>query len=168
MSVDLTHGNLLAAPVQAVVNPVNCSGVFGKGISSHFRQVYPDLQPSYLRICRQGDLECGKLYPWATHAPKNAIQWVVNLPVCEGLRDPARLDYWISGMQTLALWVREQKVPDLAIPAVVGDDFVLGDLEGEVYAIFADHPCRVLLYLPRPEEDDGVDRRWFTPVRRWK
>lgn len=44
--IELTHGDLLAAPVEALVNVVNTVGVMGKGIALQFRQSYPD-KPDY-------------------------------------------------------------------------------------------------------------------------
>lgn len=45
----LTQGNLLAAPVEALVNTVNTVGIMGRGIALQFKQVYPEMFRDYER-----------------------------------------------------------------------------------------------------------------------
>ena len=48
-------GNLLDAPVDAVVNTVNTVGVMGKGIALQFKQAYPENFRAYEAACRRGN-----------------------------------------------------------------------------------------------------------------
>ncbi|MCY4126786.1 MAG: macro domain-containing protein [Pseudomonas sp.] len=41
--IKLSKGNLLTAPVEALVNTVNTEGVMGKGIALQFKQAFPDM-----------------------------------------------------------------------------------------------------------------------------
>lgn len=39
--IDVDHGDLLRADVEALVNPVNWGGHMGKGLALQFRKAYP-------------------------------------------------------------------------------------------------------------------------------
>ena len=49
--VELTHGNILKADAEALVNTVNCVGFMGKGIALQFKKAYPDNFESYRKAC---------------------------------------------------------------------------------------------------------------------
>ena len=40
--IDLTHGDILVAEAEALVNTVNCVGVMGRGIALQFRKAFPE------------------------------------------------------------------------------------------------------------------------------
>ena len=40
--IEFRQGNLLQAPVEALVNTVNTVGVMGKGIALMFKEAFPD------------------------------------------------------------------------------------------------------------------------------
>lgn len=42
-----TTGNLIAADTEALVNPVNCEGVMGKGLALQFKQAFPANYSAY-------------------------------------------------------------------------------------------------------------------------
>ena len=50
--IALTHGNLLSAPANALVNAVNTVGVMGKGIALQFREKFPEMFRAYETACR--------------------------------------------------------------------------------------------------------------------
>ena len=49
-----SHGNLLEADVEALVNTVNCVGFMGKGIALQFKQAFPENLDAYQRACQKG------------------------------------------------------------------------------------------------------------------
>ena len=50
--IETTHGNLLKAPAEALVNTVNTVGVMGKGIALQFRQAFPEMYRVYEKACK--------------------------------------------------------------------------------------------------------------------
>ena len=50
--IETTKGNLLEAPVEALVNTVNTVGVMGKGIALQFKQAYPAMFRAYEKACK--------------------------------------------------------------------------------------------------------------------
>jgi O-acetyl-ADP-ribose deacetylase (regulator of RNase III) len=46
------RGDILKADVEALVNPVNCVGVMGKGLAFAFKELYPDNFAAYVLACQ--------------------------------------------------------------------------------------------------------------------
>lgn len=40
--IELIDGNILYVDVEAVVNPVNCVGVMGRGLALQFKEMFPE------------------------------------------------------------------------------------------------------------------------------
>lgn len=55
-----THGHLLKAPPEALVNTVNEIGVMGKGIALMFRETFPETARSYERAAKAGQVRVGR------------------------------------------------------------------------------------------------------------
>lgn len=53
--IDVDHGDLLDADVEARVNPVNCVGYMGKGLALQFRKAYPAKRINNLIILLRSD-----------------------------------------------------------------------------------------------------------------
>lgn len=51
--ITYTQGNLLDAPVEALVNTVNTVGVMGKGIALMFKERFPENMKVYALACKQ-------------------------------------------------------------------------------------------------------------------
>ena len=49
-----TQGDIFQQHVEALVNPVNCLGVMGRGLALQFRADYPECFPPYRQACRDG------------------------------------------------------------------------------------------------------------------
>ena len=57
-----THGNLLDAEVEALVNTVNTVGVMGKGIALMFKEAFPENFKLYKQACDRGDIRIGHVF----------------------------------------------------------------------------------------------------------
>ena len=60
--IETTEGNLLNAPVEALVNTVSTVGIMGKGIALQFKQAYPQMFRAYEHACKVGDVQLGKVH----------------------------------------------------------------------------------------------------------
>ena len=49
--IELTHGNLLKADVEALINTVNTVCYMGKGIALQFKQAFPANFAAYAHAC---------------------------------------------------------------------------------------------------------------------
>nr|WED67833.1 macro domain-containing protein [Pectobacterium colocasium] len=60
--ITYTQGNLLDAPVEALVNTVNTVGVMGKGIALMFKERFPDNMKAYALACKHQQVMTGKMF----------------------------------------------------------------------------------------------------------
>lgn len=60
--LEITHGNLLNAPVDALINTVNTEGVMGKGIALQFKQAYPKMYRAYEAACKAREVRLGHMH----------------------------------------------------------------------------------------------------------
>lgn len=57
--MQFTQGNLLEAPVDALVNTVNTVGVMGKGIALMFKERFPENLDAYKAACKEKQVLAG-------------------------------------------------------------------------------------------------------------
>ena len=52
--IKTVSGDMFQSNHEAMVNPVNCVGVMGKGIAAQFKQLYPKMFEEYQGLCLFG------------------------------------------------------------------------------------------------------------------
>jgi len=103
--------------VEALVNPVNCVGIMGKGLALAFKRAYPGVFGEYARACAAGDVVLGRVQIVETKA-KRGPKLIVNFPTKNHWRDSSRLEDITSGVADLVKQVRTRRVRSLAVPAL--------------------------------------------------
>jgi hypothetical protein len=58
----VTQGNLLEAPVEALVNTVNTVEIMGKGIALMFKEAFPLNFRDYEHACKSHEIVVGKMF----------------------------------------------------------------------------------------------------------
>jgi O-acetyl-ADP-ribose deacetylase (regulator of RNase III) len=106
----MTKGNILDSEAEALVNPVNCMGVMGKGLALQFREAYPEMFQDYRRVCLEHHLEPGLLHFF------KADKWIVNFPTKMFWSRPSELRFIKLGLQTLTEQVVIRQIKSIAIP----------------------------------------------------
>lgn len=109
------QGNLLEAPVEALVNTVNEVGVMGKGIALMFREAFPDNARAYESACRSGQVRVGRMFVTRTEAlvgPK----WIINFPTKKHWRHPSRMEWVREGLDDLVRVLRSHDIRSVAVP----------------------------------------------------
>jgi O-acetyl-ADP-ribose deacetylase (regulator of RNase III) len=113
--VRYVEGNLLEADVEALVNTVNTVGVMGKGIALQFRQAFPENYNAYLRACRHGEVEPGRMFVFATGRLTNP-RYIINFPTKRHWRGKSRLEDIDAGLRALVEVVRREGIRSIAVP----------------------------------------------------
>jgi O-acetyl-ADP-ribose deacetylase (regulator of RNase III) len=113
MLIDKT-GNLFDAPVRALVNPVNCVGIMGKGLALTFKTQFPEMFADYETACRNGKLKPGLLHTWQLSDGR----WIVNFPTKSHWKGPSKLEYIDAGLPVLADFIQMNAIESIAIPAL--------------------------------------------------
>lgn len=154
----VTHGNLLDADVEALVNAVNTVGVMGKGIALAFRHAYPENYLAYRRACSSGELRLGRVHVH-DHGEVSRHRYVVNFPTKGHWRSASRLPDIEAGLRDLVRVVGELSVSSLAVPALGcgNGGLAWSDVRPAIESAFEGLPgVRVNLYAPSGQEEAGL------------
>jgi O-acetyl-ADP-ribose deacetylase (regulator of RNase III) len=101
MSVQFTSGDLLNCDqAVALVNPVNCVGVMGKGLALAVRKRWPENFRAYRSACAAGKVRIGAPHVYETLSGTHP-RVIVNLPTKIHWRDPSELEATFSPMATV-------------------------------------------------------------------
>ena len=150
--IEFCDGDIFEADVEALVNPVNCVGVAGKGLAKEFGDRFPENLHWYKRACACDTLSLGHIHVGQLDGPAGRKRRIVNFPTKNDWRDVSYLGPISRALDELVAWVKEWNIKSIAIPALgcgLGglrwDDEVRPMIEG-AFAALPD--VRVILYPP--------------------
>lgn len=113
--INYTKGNLLEAPVHALVNTVNTVGVMGKGIALQFKEAFPSNLKKYLNACKEGWLQPGKLLV-VREETLEGEKVIINFPTKIQWFKKSRYEYIEEGLKELAKIIENEEIESIAIP----------------------------------------------------
>lgn len=113
--IETFTGDLLQANVEALVNPVNCVGVMGRGLAAQFKIAFPENFAIYVEACARGELAPGRMLVTRTGRESNP-RWIINFPTKRHWRGRSRLDDIEHGLGALVADVRRLGIRSLAVP----------------------------------------------------
>ena len=113
---EMRQGDILrAVDVDAVVNPVNCVGVMGKGLALQFARRYPEIVAPYRSACRAGELTVD--HPQILRLARSARPlYVVNLATKQHWRNPSQLEWIDCGLADMYRQLESMSIESVAIP----------------------------------------------------
>lgn len=107
-------GDLFASKAKALVNPVNCVGVMGKGLAQEFKRRYAAMFEDYTQRCAGSHVRLGEPYPY-----RDASEiLIVNFPTKGHWRSPSRLSDIELGLDYFVQHYEEWGVKSVAFPAL--------------------------------------------------
>ncbi len=150
-------GDLFASRAQTLVNPVNCGGVFGKGIALEFKKRFPVLFDDYLHRCERKAVKLGEPY---LYRDRSGLL-VVNFPTKGHGRSLSRLTDIERGLDFLVAHLVEWGIESLALPPLGCDkgDLDWVDVGPLMYRKLHDQPIDVEVYAP-----PGTPAHQLTPA----
>ncbi len=113
--IELTHGDILKAESEALVNTVNCVGVMGRGIALQFRKAFPECFKSYKAVCARGELQPGQMHVCDLGRLENP-RLVINFPTKRHWKSKSKLEDIEGGLVALVELVRQHHIRSIAIP----------------------------------------------------
>jgi O-acetyl-ADP-ribose deacetylase (regulator of RNase III) len=118
-NVTTRRGDLLAAPADALVNPVNTVGVMGKGLALSFKKAYPGNFRAYTDACATGRLYPGIVLVFDTRVPGPG-RYVINVPTKRHWRNPSLLGDVQAGLDAMVDLLNRPGCPitSVAVPAL--------------------------------------------------
>ena len=108
-------GNLLNAPVEALVNTVNTVGVMGKGIALQFKKAFPEVFKVYSEAVKQGKIVVGQVQVVPVKVV-DSPQYVINFPTKQHWRSPSQLAWIEAGLLDLKRQLVAHRIQSVALP----------------------------------------------------
>jgi O-acetyl-ADP-ribose deacetylase (regulator of RNase III) len=109
------RGNLIEAPVEALVNTVNTVGVMGKGIALMFKEAFPENYRAYEEACKRKELRIGHMFV-TENVALCGPRWLINFPTKKHWRQPSKLEWIIEGIKDLRRVIEEKEIHSVALP----------------------------------------------------
>lgn len=110
-------GDLFSLDVEALVNPVNCVGVMGKGLALGFKKAYPENFKAYRTACKNGHVILGQMFVFETNQSKNP-RFIINFPTKQHWRNKSRMEDIETGLADLVEVIQELNIQSICIPAL--------------------------------------------------
>jgi len=141
--------DIFDANAEAVINPVNCEGVMGKGLALRFKANYPDMFDAYRHQCLKGLLKIGNVYTFTRPANSNP-KHIICFPSKDKWRNISEYSYIDKGLDALTDEIYRLNLKSVAIPKI---GCGLGGLQWDVvYKKIQDAstkwPDTLTVYLP--------------------
>lgn len=114
--IETIKGNLLNAPVEALVNTVNTVGIMGKGIALQFKQAYPQMFRDYEQACKAGEVQLGKVHVFDLGGLVGGPRWIINFPTKGHWRASSRKFDIEAGLQDLLGTIKQLNIRSIAVP----------------------------------------------------
>jgi len=165
-----TQGNLLEAPVEALVNTVNEVGVMGKGIALMFKEAYPESARLYEEACKRNELHVGRVLVTSSqqlHGPR----WIIHFPTKKHWRQPSRMEWVRDGLVDLVQQIRDRQIRSVAVPPLGCGNGGLewNQVRREIETAFAELPeVDVAVFAPSADYQNAPKREGveeLTPAR---
>lgn len=167
--ITFTHGNLLEAPAEALVNTVNTVGVMGKGIALMFKERFAENFSRYAAACKANEVRTGKMFVTEVHE-LGGPRWIVNFPTKQHWRSPSRLEWVVEGLRDLRRFLIDNTVRSVAIPPLGAGNGGLewSTVRAEVESALGDLDTDILVFEPTQQYQNvakrtGVEK--LTPAR---
>jgi O-acetyl-ADP-ribose deacetylase (regulator of RNase III) len=148
--IELTHGDILTANAEALVNTVNCVGVMGRGIALQFRKAFPENFSAYELACERAEVRPGEMLVFETGfltGPK----FVINFPTKRHWKGKSKMEDIDAGLTALVDEIRRRGIRSVAVPplgcGLGGLDW--SEVKPKIIRAFEQLPdVRVLLFEP--------------------
>jgi len=144
-------GDLLNAPVEALVNTVNTVGIMGKGLALQFKRAYPDNFSAYEAACRRKEVRIGKMFLY-DRGENVQPRYIINFPTKTHWRLPSRLEYIKEGLKDLVQIIQEREIRSIAVPPLgVGNgNLNWDDVRSLILEVLRpiERDVEILIYVP--------------------
>jgi len=113
--ITAAEGNLLQAPVDALINTVNTEGVMGKGIALQFKEAFDLNYRLYRQACKEQRVRVGEMFVTETNELVGP-RFIINFPTKRHWKEKSRLEYITAGLEALKRIIVEKGITSVAMP----------------------------------------------------
>lgn len=111
MLLTIKYGNIFEAEAEALVNPVNCVGVMGRGLALSFKEKYPENFEAYKVACMHEKISIGRVFAYYESG-----KIIINFPTKDHWENDSEIEYIEQGIQDLIRVIKELNIKSIAIP----------------------------------------------------
>ncbi|PTQ87358.1 macro domain-containing protein [Agitococcus lubricus] len=155
--IKITHGDILRADAEAIINTVNCVGVMGRGIALQFKKAWPNNFNAYAVACKKQEVMPGKMFIFETGQLANPL-YIINFPTKRHWKGASRIEDIEAGLVALVNDIKRLNIKSIAIPPLGAG---LGGLDWKIVrekieaAMVPLNDVEILLYEPAgaPQND---------------
>jgi len=115
--LEYCQGDLLTANVAALVNPVNCVGVMGKGLAFQFRQAFPANYQAYVKACRASEVQLGTMFVFVETRYEQSTT-IINFPTKQHWKQESKIIDITTGLNDLIVQLTLRSINSIAVPAL--------------------------------------------------
>ena len=115
--IERKTGNILVADVDALVNPVNCVGVMGRGLALQFKKAFPENFKAYAAACERNEVRPGRMFVFEANQIGNP-RFIINFPTKRHWCSRSRLEDIESGLVALAEEIDRRGIRSIAVPSL--------------------------------------------------
>lgn len=112
--IENVTGNIFSARVEALVNPVNCVGIMGRGLALKFKQIFTENFKTYAKACSNGEVTPGRMFIYKTGVPNP--NYIVNFPTKRHWRDNSLIEDVSAGLIDMVRVIQLHNIKSIAIP----------------------------------------------------
>lgn len=113
----LLKQDIFTLNTMAIVNPVNCFGVMGKGLALQFKNRYFDYFEDYKFKCDYDRIHLQKVDVYELNNNDN-LKYIISFPTKNHWRDFSNINDIVLGLKDLVKVVKEKNIESIAIPAL--------------------------------------------------
>lgn len=116
MTVEHRTGDLFAMPdLEAIGHGVNCKGKMGSGIAVVFRNTFPAMHKAYVKLCSEGKLQLGMVFPW--HDEERDL-WIFNMASQYYPGADARMDALLTTVDKVLAFCEKRNIRSIGLPQI--------------------------------------------------
>lgn len=171
--IEYKTGDIFAEDVKALVAPVNCVGVMGRGLALQFKREFPDNFKKYSKKCKGEEIRPGNMFVFETSSNRQlglvpetqpGPEYIINFPTKRDWRGKSRMEDIESGLEALVEEIDERRIRSIAIPAL---GCGLGGLPWRKVRELMDAKLKPLaeagvqIVVFEPKEDSAAERQPF-------
>ena len=115
--ITFKQGNIFDSKAEALVNPVNCVGVSGKGLALEFKKRFPLNFDKYRDACKQPEekLKIGRIFITVFY---DSPKYIINFTTKNHWRETSFISYINEGLKDLKRFLTIGMIKSIAIPAL--------------------------------------------------
>lgn len=104
-------GSIFNSKAEALVSPVNCVGVMGKGLALDFKKRYPESFRYYKSVCDGNMAVVGRIFPNDEHGVT-----IIHFPTKVHWRNESKPEWIELGLKDLRVFLEAYHYKSVAIP----------------------------------------------------